>query len=215
MAILIKDAKNVFVGRVGNTVSYSLNGQIVKRTIGKSTKKATVSQLSARQQTTVIAKFLNSVLDYINIGFEFEAKRFRTKNAHNLATSYNRRNAIAGTYPDQHINFSKALLSKGKIPVANNISVKVIENGLEFSWDRDSSPSGMKPDDRVMLMAYSPEKKRAICITSGAERSEGAEILVITEFKAPLVLETYVSFISADYKKISNSLYTGQVLWRK
>ena len=34
-----------FIGRVGNTVTYVLNGQIVKRTIGKSSREATIPQL--------------------------------------------------------------------------------------------------------------------------------------------------------------------------
>ena len=69
----------------------------------------------------------------------------------------------------------------------------------------------MKGSDRVMLMAYLPNENRTISLIGGAERLEGVEHLVIPECGEGIHMETYVSFISADYKTISNSVYTGQV----
>jgi hypothetical protein len=210
MAILKTESNKGFIGRVGNTVTYVLNGQIVKRTIGKRTEKPSIPQLSGRQKTTLIAKFLNPVKEYITVGFEFEAMQIRTKNAHNIATSYNWLNAITGVYPDQKIDYSKVLLSRGKMAVTDDIDVKVVDNKLEFLWDTACTTASMKESDRVMLLAYSPQENSALCLIGGAERLEGSEYLVIPDNKGSMRFETYVSFISADYKSISNSVYTGQ-----
>jgi len=209
MAILKTEVNKGYIGRVGNTVTYVLNGQIVKRTIGKSSKKPTVPQLSARQKTTIIARFLNPVKEFINVGFGFEARRLK-KNTYNLATSYNWLNAISGSYPEQKIDFTKVLLSKGKIGTTNNIEVKVIDNKLEFTWDIACANPLVNDMDRIILVAYSAENNGAVWSIGSAERSEGIAHLIIPKKYSFLKLETYVSFVSADYKSISNSIYTGQ-----
>ena len=211
MAILEIESNRGFIGRVGNTVTYLLNGQIVKRTIGKSSKAPTVSQLLVRQKTKIITGFLNPLKEYINFGFEFEARLVQKKSAYNIATSYNWLNALTGEYPDQKIDFSKVLLSRGHLPVTNNIDVKVIDNRLEFTWDKTIATDRIKGSDRVMLLAYLPQENRAVSLIGGAERLEGGEHLIIPEYKQGSLIETYVSFVSADYKSISNSVYTGKV----
>jgi hypothetical protein len=211
MAILKVESNRGFIGRVGNTVTYVLNGRVVKRTIGKSSKKVTIAQLSVRQRTKIITEFLNPVKEYINIGFEFEARLVQKKNAHNIATSYNWLNAFTGVYPDQKIDFSKVLLSRGNLPVTNNIDVKVVDNRIEFTWDKNTVTDRIKGSDRVMLLAYLPKENRAVSLIGGAERLEGGEHLIIPEYKHGIHIETYVSFVSADYKSISNSVYTGEV----
>lgn len=213
MAILKTEVNKGYIGRVGNTVTYVLNGQIVKRTIGKSSKKPTISQLSARQKTTLIARFLNPVKEIINVGFGFEARKLK-KNAHNIATSYNWLNAISGSYPDQKIDFTKVLLSKGKSNPTTNIEVKIVEHKLEFTWDIAFPDPLVNNSDRTMLVAYSPENNSAIWSIGSAERSEGIANLIIPKKYLFMKLETYVSFISADYKSIFNSIYTGQFSMR-
>jgi len=211
MAILKVESNRGFIGRVGNTVTYVLNGQIVKRTIGKSSKEATIAQLSVRQKTKIITEFLNPVKEYIKVGFEFEARLVPKKNAHNIATSYNWLNAFTGVYPEQKIDFSKILLSKGKMPVTNNIEVNFVDNRIEFTWDKTITTDRIKGSDRVMLLAYLPQENRAVSLIGGAERLEGGEHLIIPDCKNGIHMETYVSFVSADYKSISNSVYTGRV----
>jgi hypothetical protein len=213
MAILKIESNRGFIGRVGNTVTYLLNGQIVKRTIGKSSKEATIPQLSARQKTKIITGFLNPVKEFINIGFEFEARLVQKQSAYNIATSYNWLNALTGEYPDQKVDFSKVLLSRGKMPATNHIDVNVVDNKITFKWDETILNEGTKGSDRVMLLAYLPKENHAISLIGGAERLEGSEHLVVPECYEGVHMETYVSFISADYKSISNSVYTGQVFY--
>lgn len=95
-------------------------------------KKPTIPQISTRQKTTLVARFLNPVEEFINVSFGFEAGQLK-KNTYNIVTSYNWLNAISGIYPGQKNDFTKVLLSKGTIDIINNIEVKVIGNRLEFT----------------------------------------------------------------------------------
>ncbi|MBB6502216.1 DUF6266 family protein, partial [Pedobacter cryoconitis] len=115
MAVLRKGSNEGFTGKIGNTVTYRLYGKIVKRTIGMRTDAPTVPVLSSWQATAVTSTFLKSIKEFIKVGFELEAKRV-SKSYHDVAASYTRLNAITGTYPSQHIDFTKVLLSKGKMP---------------------------------------------------------------------------------------------------
>ncbi|MGY0037146.1 DUF6266 family protein [Pedobacter sp. NJ-S-72] len=98
------------------------------------------------------------------------------------------------------------------MPATNNIDVKVVDNRITFKWDETIINERMKGTDRVMLLAYLPQENRAISLIGGAERLEGGEYLIIPECKEGIHMETYVSFLSADYKSISNSVYCGSFI---
>lgn len=212
MAVSRNGSSGGFSGRNGNVVTYMLNGQWVSRIIGLRTDKPTKPVLAVWQVTKLSADFLKPVKDFIRTGFELETKG-TFLNFHNAATEYNRLNAITGEYPDQKIDFTKVLLSKGKMPATPGVSVKAIESGLTFNWDSGFAASGIKANDEVMLLAYEPERKDATFSLYGGKRAEGEANLSIRKRKSPLVLETYISFIAQNRKTISDSIYTGQIIW--
>ncbi|MBB6500927.1 DUF6266 family protein, partial [Pedobacter cryoconitis] len=213
MAILKKGLNGGFTGKIGNTVTYSLYGKIVKRAIGIRTDAPTVPVLSIWQATALTSAFLKPVKEFIKIGFDLEAKQI-SKSYYAVATSYTRLNAITGTYPSQHIDFTKVLLSKGKMPETPMTRVKATEGSLLFSWDAKFVAHGIKDSDQVMLLAYIPEKRIAIHELYAAKRVEGTGYLSMPRTRIPLIAETYISFISENHKSISNSIYTGQITWQ-
>lgn len=201
-----------FSGKVGNSVTYLLNGQWVQRSIGKTTRPPSLLQLANRQRTKVSNVFLSPIKDFINVGFKSKALAER-KNAHNMASSYNRINAIVGHYPHQYIDYSRVLLSEGRMSLPRGVAAKLIPGGLEFSWQVNPDVNGQRWNDQTMLMAYLPEVQDAIFIINGARRNEGKDFLKLSMSEGPVIIETYLSFISADHKSVCNSLYTGQFLW--
>ncbi|MBB6501242.1 DUF6266 family protein [Pedobacter cryoconitis] len=213
MAILRKGSDEGFTGKIGNTVTYRLYGKTVKRTIGIRTDKPTVPVLSSWQATAVTSAFLKSVREFIKIGFELAAKQV-SKSYYDVAASYTRLNAITGTYPLQHIDFTKVLLSKGKMPLTPMTRVKATDDSLLFSWDSKFTAHGIKASDQAMLLVYLPEKRVAIHQLNAAKRAEGFGYLQMPKTRAPLIAETYISFISENHKSISNSIYTGQITWQ-
>jgi hypothetical protein len=197
-------------GRKGNIVSYMLNGEYVERTIGVTTKAPTELQLVERSRMTVVNELLKPVKEFIEIGFSLQ-KQNAFDNCHNLAKSYNKMNAIGGAYPNHHIDFDLALFSQGDLPLNPEAQVKVVENGLEFSWDPKLMTDGMSPNDQVMMLAYCPEKESAFFQTAGVRRNSGKDFLNVTAYHQPVILEAYLCFVAADRKSISNSVYIGQV----
>jgi hypothetical protein len=197
-------------GRKGNVVSYMINGEYVERTIGVSTKAPTELQLIGRSKMRIVNELLKPVKDFIEIGFSLQ-KKDAFDNCHNLAKSYNLLNAIDGEYPDLKVHFDLVLFSKGDLPLNQEAQVRVVDNGLEFSWDQELMIKGMSANDQVMMLAYCPEKENAFFQIAGARRDTGKDFLEVAAYHQPVMLEVYLCFVAADRKNISNSVYIGQL----
>lgn len=203
-----KKNSNGFKGKVGTTVTYPLKGQMVERTVGENTNDPTAMQQQTRQKTTLITALLAPVMDYIRIGFKVATEK-TLLSPYNLATSINWLEAITGVYPNQEIDFSRAVFSKGKMPPDTDVKVVLNAGGMEFSWNAAAILAGTKLTDSVMVMAYCPEKKLAFCITDGARRREGSEQLNLPKYRSKTLFHTYITFVASNLKSNTNSMYLG------
>lgn len=199
-------------GKTGNTVSYWLNGQWVTRTIGVNNKEPTVLQLAVWHVTSLIATLLRPVKSFIKIGFALEVKH-KPMYPYSKAVAENYEKALKGEYPEVEIDYPKAVFSKGSMPVNYETTVELSDKGIRFTWDASSIFLGMHPNDRVMMVAYCPEKKYAFYDPDGARRKEGTDFLPMIKYPDQVVIHTYVAFIAANKKSISTTFYTGEFLW--
>lgn len=200
------------IGRVGDTVTYLLNGELVTRRIGITDKKPTKPQLTFRQKTRILNTFLRKITEFINVGFERDGLRLR-KSAYALAFGYNLVHAFKGTYPKVAIEFKNVKLAAGDMPEVSDVVVEVVSEGLKFSWNAESKDFGTHWTDQVMLMAYFSKLKKAMYITGGVNRNIGSCVLPLYQTSHGHIAETYIAFISNDRRSISNSIYTGQWFW--
>ena len=208
----LKGIDDGFRGKIGDYSVYKLNGYIVKRRVGVRTKPFSEKQLTYQQITVLVNSLLKKVKDFIDIGYVTEAAKVKLY-PYNTASSYNRQHAIAGVYPAQYIDFNKVLFSKGDMPLTENVNVRLTGDGLEFTWNPDTAVPGLQASDQVMLMAYFPEKKYGVYVANGVRRPKGIEQLELPLSRKPVVVETYLAFISVNHKSVSNSIYTGQLIW--
>ena len=199
-------------GKKSGTVFYKLNDVRVARGIGRSNKAPTLKQKTARQATVVTSAFLDDVMPYVNIGFESIGKMTKT-NQQNQAFSYNRKNAVQGTYPDVVIDFTKVLLSMGTKPLPTTLHADVIEDQLVLIWNTDVFAPGAFWDDQVIIMAYFPQLKNSVFLSGGAKRYQGTEHVPLKGIKRGYALHVFFSIISNDRANISNSIYLGEMNW--
>jgi hypothetical protein len=196
----------------GKTVSYWLNGKWVTRRVGINSKGPTVLQLAAWHLTELVSNLLRPVKSFIKVGFALEVRN-TSLYPYNKAFAENYFRALRGKYPDVEIDYPKAVFSKGSMPINNESRVSVEKEGIRYTWDAQLDVQGMHRNDRVMMVAYCPEKKYAFYEPDGARRSEGTDLLPMVKYQEPVLIHTYVAFLSADKKSISTTLYTGEVLW--
>ena len=202
-----------FSGKLGKVIGYvDKKGKQRLRTIGEHIfSEPSDKLLCSWEKTSMTAAFLKPVVEFVRIGLALEAD-IQDMSAYNLGSSLTRK-AIIGQYPDLQIDFSKVLFSSGKMPVVKNPEVIAADNGLMFTWDNNELQDGTLQTDRAMLMAYLPDNKMAFFTRSGAKRKQGYDYLEIPLVPAGQRVETYISFNAEDQKSISNSVYTGQIIF--
>jgi len=62
----------------------------------------------------------------------------------------------------------------------------------------------------AILAVYCPARQQCIYTTIGADRSTGAAAINVAPFSGEVV-HTYIAFIAANGKDMSNSFYTGEL----
>lgn len=123
----------------------------------------------------------------------------------------NIRHAFKAGYPILRIDYSKLILSLGNLPVAPGISVSSPTSGkLVFCWTDNSGIGKALATDQAFVAVYNRETQRWVYRLNTACRSLGHCRIDIKPTRGKRV-QTYIGFISSDGKRVSNSLFTGEV----
>lgn len=210
MGILTNGPHGAVTGRVDNLVYYVLNGKNVVRKIGKCSKQPTLPQLRTREITKQSSELFQRMLDFLNVGFGIAALG-TDKNAFNLAIQANKSKMFKGTYPNLEIDYSQLIVSSGFLKPGEELSSSASEEGISFNWKTDPKMAWAESTDQAMLLAYFPGQKKVVYKLFGNSRIVGNDSLVLPPSLLGRYAETYVCYISADRKQISDSLYTGSV----
>jgi hypothetical protein len=197
-------------GRVGNLVFYELNGDHVVRGKGEKSDKLSEAQKSNCLDMAVLMRFFKTTKPFLRVGFANEAKG-TNRNFHNIATGYNKMNALIRKNGQPDVDYSKILLSRGTALEPQNVTLALTAAGLKFSWDFDHEAQWSARADQVMMMAYFPESNEAVYTTSGAKREAREDILEIHPSYLDKRMETYISFVTDDRENVSISFYLGRI----
>lgn len=195
-----------YKGQIGQLVSYTLNGRKIIRRVGKNNHPPSMAQLIVRQKMALTIYFLKPILDFIRVGFGLAVKD-TDQHPHNAATSYNKKHAIEGEYPNQYIDYTKVLVSKGPLEPASDPALKLTGNELEITWTVAKKMDWSLKNDRAMILVYNTELHEAVYLLSGTRRSSGKDLFKLPEKYIGQQLHVYISFISNGGHQISNSTY--------
>lgn len=200
------------VGKLGGFVTYLLNGEWVTRSIGV-VDHWSDAQYAVQMRTTLVTALLKPVKKVINAGMKYSYKKKRSWTAYTLATSLNNPAAIMGEYPELEIDFAKVVLAVGAIPVPQNPKAVLKDGRITFTWESDLDNKEADEDDRVICVAYFPDTFQAFNVLEGARRGEEQQVIKLPSFTEEMNIETYMFFISDDRRRVSNSVYLGQLIW--
>lgn len=200
-----------FSGKVGNVIGGNWKGIDYMRVRPASVANPqTDGQVDQRSKFSTVLQFLQPLKGFIKIGFRNYAVKMTEFNS---AMSYNVQNAVIGVYPDFIIDFDSALLSRGGLTAALNPTVSSPAAGqVEFNWVDNSIDGNARPTDLAMVLAYNPTRNEAVFINNGAARSAGTQTLTVPNQYSGDTVHTFIAFISADGKDVSNSRYVGSVV---
>ncbi|MBB2149754.1 DUF6266 family protein [Pedobacter gandavensis] len=196
-------------GKIGNMVFYMLNGQAVCRSKGKPGKPS-LKQKANQEAMKLTMELLKPMKDFINVSFKQESAG-SIKNPHNLATSYNKKQALTGEYPNIKVDYNEVILSRGTLEMAEDLKVSKGVEGLDLSWDSGIKENGAA-DDILMVLVSHPTKKRASTFLNAAKRADGSCFIPLDrEWMMTEQMEVYVCLKSSNEKLISDSAYVGNL----
>ena len=200
-------------GKISDVIGFIRYGKaFVKMKSIKSPKERQPGQLEGQQRMTVVNDFINSMTEFVRIGFALDAAK-KTHSANAAAKSYQMKNAVTGEFPSLEIDYPKVLLSKGNIDPPANASAVALVNGIKFNWELSRRTEVYHKRSRVMLLVYAPSLKKSLFTLSGASILDKTGFLELPlEFKDQL-LHAYITFLRDDQQQISNSAYAGSITY--
>jgi hypothetical protein len=195
-------------GTVGTVVGATWRGKAYLRSKPDTKKKAKKSnrQLAQQAKFAIASTMLHSMKDLLEIGFKTVAIGLTGKNK---ALGHMLKKAIAGTYPDFNIIYSKVMVSQGNLLNAFDAKAAALKEAIQFTWTNNSNTSNADDSDKVLMVAYCPEFNCTV-YRIGSTRSTDGDTLLLPGLSGRL-MHTWVSFISADEENIATSLYTGEI----
>lgn len=196
-------------GKLKYLVYYKLGCRNVVRMIGERTSPPTPGEKSNTEKMKTLMALFRNIKPFLKAGFS-RAADGKGLNYHNLATSINRLNLIGLADGLQQLHYDTLQLSIGDALAPEAPVVSAEASGLRFNWS--CNPQDFEAaEDQVMLMAYLPDQNTAVFETAGAKRSQSGDFLPMQPSYLLERLEVFISFISKDRSRVSNSLYLGRI----
>ena len=194
------------VGRTGNNVGRVRGGKnVFSMRPQPSSKPPTAAQLDVRLRFSLIVSMCSWITALIEVGFQ---EHNEDESAMNAAVSYNLLNAVTGVSPNFVVDYPKFMYSKGKLsgPADHEVETTVVAQ-LKFNWSAELM-NGLGDDtDMATILVYNPAKDVFLPKVGAATRSALTYTLNVPASFSGDTVQCYMSFVAADGKKVSNSVF--------
>lgn len=209
MAIFKKKNFRMFTGLIGPMIVSTWKGIMYARAKPRKSlvkKEGTEGQTAARGKFRYLHQFLRPFHSYLTIGFSGKAIN---KTEINAAFTANYHRAVMGVYPDFSIDYSRLLLSTGKLAgmFAPLLSCSV-DGLIEITWKADPGQRG-NYNDHLLLVLYSELHKGTDGFIGHAQRRDHHCNFPIRKEMQKGRIHVYVSFTSQNRRLTSDSQYLG------
>lgn len=209
MAQFSKGVLGGFSGKVGTVIGSNWKGIDCIRSLPAKKKNRQFSQKQLEQQAkfAIVTQFLSSFNTLLMESFQRPVKGMTNIND---SVSDVLKRSITGNYPNYSIAFEQVLLTQGRLPNVNNPAATAGTTGkINFTWTDNQGIGKATGDDQSLLIVYCQELDTVVYRKSGS-RDVGTDVIDVSLFSGKQV-HTWIAFLSADGKDLSNSLHTGMV----
>jgi hypothetical protein len=197
-----------FSGKVGNLVFSSWKGiPVIRSKPVRKNNNVSILQEHQRARFRMLIQFLRPLTDLLNQTFQKSAVGMSCVNK---AFSENKL-AITGDYPSFVIDYSKIILSKGRLPLGEPPTLVSPETGrLLLAWRTGDGINQLLTAGSAFIAAYCEEFNRWIFGQNVILDGVNSFMLDVTPFQGKQV-HSYIGFISGGRKKFGESRYMGQI----
>jgi hypothetical protein len=209
MGVYNKGILGSFSGKVGPVVGASWRGKEVMRSLPrKSGKIPTDKQMEQREKFSVVSQFLAPLQGGISQYFGLPQG---DKSRSNLAMAYHLKEAVAFNGTSYEMLYDKVLVTKGDLIFPPDLSRLSDAGGiLRFNWTDNSGQGNALPTDELLVVIYDPQAKATAIHYNVATRADGVGSITMPGYDFGHLMNCWVGFISADEKRNTTSVYTGE-----
>jgi hypothetical protein len=203
-------------GKTGNFVVAKWKDQSVGRKAPtKSSKPATLKQMTQQSKFALVGGFFNRMSDVISIGYQSQSGSLTPVNR---AVKDHIDKIVLGSYPNFTLDYPKIVISNPsnsaeihtgwttKAVAAEGYGVDITWSSYEYGMDTLSLPT-----DRLIAVFYIVEQNKFMIFKGVADRSALQVKLTLPFLLAGKTLHLYTFFTSEDRKLASDSEYLGIV----
>ena len=211
MGTITKGILGGFSGKVGTVIGLNWRGKDIMRSLPRKSKRMpTEPQLMQRTRFAIAARFLTPVSFILKNYF---GQGQGEKSRRNLAMSYHITDAVAGSFPDYEIDLERVMMTKGELLGIQNATVDPAAGAaLKINWVDNANQGNAKDTDQLLVVVYNPEKELFEVRQNVALRSAATATVELPDNYVGDTVVCYLSFISEDGKKATNSIYMGEMV---
>lgn len=213
MATIQQGIYGNFSGMVGNVIGYTWKGKGVMRIRPSSVANPkTALQQQQRGKFSVVLRFVQAHIQQIRTGFKPWADNIT---AYNAAMSYNLKYATTGEHPNRSIDYKKVLISRGDLPVVDNLMASVAGPGsLLLEWAGSTLLAGAHPRDKLMVSVYNETDNVSLAYDSVAERAAcSADLDTPAEWAGKTVQVLVFLIAVAAYGAVESKSQVSNTVW--
>lgn len=197
-------------GKVGSVVGSTWNHVAYLRGFATKISDAnTEEQQAQRASFKSVVRFVKPMKAFLKVAY----KSTKTKmTPYNSVTSNILNECLIKSDDGAQIDYSKVLVSKGGMPVLNDISATCGVGKVSLSWSDNSelNDSQVNADDNVMSLVYNIDKAQAEFTTKKFKRSDlSGDIILPASWKGDKIV-VYAGTKDKKSKDASNSVFLGE-----
>jgi hypothetical protein len=210
MAILTNGLLGNSSKTIGNIVTYTSGGQQIARTKPSHYSDAkTENQQLQRVAFALILSMFRLISPAVKVAFP---ERQGKHSAYNVFMKENVPVAVTGALGSQSINFSSVIAGKGSLLKPRNVAlISDITDRIDISWDNNTNNTTGFGTDKAVITVFNPTKNEAETDIFSAQRQTAGHNLSVPSSWQGDTVHVYVSFVSGDNGKASDSVYAGSV----
>jgi hypothetical protein len=213
MGTIKKGILGGFNGKVGTVVGAKWKQTAYMRSLAQNVKNPrTPAQVKHRAKFKMTLEYLRPLAPLIRIGWKHYATKKQT--AFNSAMQYFMKNVIGKYWVwDLEADPNKFLISRGTLTPAEQTTTTIGHNpgvtSFYVVWGNNSAVGNASADDIALVALVNKDKRTAIISYNDKKRNSGSVRFTIPKDWVDDTVYPYVGFVSADGKRVSNSVYLG------
>ena len=197
-----------FQGKNGANIGRWLDGQnIVGPLPHPSQKPPTTPQLNQQARVRLVTGWLRLLKGVIRTGYNVHKEKV---SPWSTAVQFNLKHAVTGVSPNYVIDYPKAKFCMGELTPPQDVELTTVAAAeLVFDWPTTFNADFGAATDKATIVVYNPARNLFTLVTGAATRAAGTYTLQLPASYSGDQVQCYMSFLSADGKLSSDSVFAG------